>query len=290
MNAGEDVTSGFRLFAAAMSVGIFAVPCALRATVLFSDNFSHDTATFVYPDFSKSHLPGTPSGPGTWTYNQGTPEDDQAGVITNTLPGGGTGGADGNKNYFAMQRAVGDDIQWAAANFASAAGTSGNLSVQWDLYMVGPGSGFYIYLSDAAGSSAPYGNQGPQLLASYYTPVNSVDMELGLLTPSYNDLGGYPNNAWVHMDMEVNLAAETYQFLVNGVSKGTFAYFQPTGTLKSLDFYSAYSDMATIFVDNINIVETPLPADSVPIPEPVTLSLLSLGSLFLFRRPRGRTR
>jgi hypothetical protein len=288
MNTGENGTSGFRLFAAAMSVGIFAVPCALRATVLFSDNFSHDTATFAYPDFSKSHLPATPSGPGSWTYNYGTPEDLQAGVITNTLPGGGTGGADGNRNYFAMQRPVGDYIQWAAANFASAAGTSGNLSVQWDLYDVGPGSGFYIYLTDAAGVSAPYGNQGPQIIASYYTPVNSVDMELGALTPSFNDLGGYPDNAWVHMDMEVNLAAETYQFLVNGVSKGTFAYYQTTGPLKSLDFYSAYSDMATIFVDNISVVDTPLPA--VVVPEPVTLSLLSLGSLFLFRRPRGRTR
>jgi hypothetical protein len=113
-------------------------------------------------------------------------------------------------------------------------------------------------------------------------------MELGALTPSYNDLGGYPNNAWVHMDMEVNLAADTYQFLVNGVSKGTFGYYQPTGALKSLDFYSAYSDMATIFVDNISVVDTSLPA--IAIPEPVTFSLLSVGSLFLFRRPRGRTR
>jgi hypothetical protein len=124
---------------------------------------------------------------------------------------------------------------------------------------VGPGSLFQIYLSDAAGSSAAFGNVGPIIEASYYTPVNSGDMELGALTPSYDDLGGYPNNAWVHMDMEVNLAAETYQLLVNNVLEGTFPYYpDAAGSLKSLDFYGASNAGETLYVDNISVVDTPL--------------------------------
>ena len=150
MNTVRVATRNLKLFAAAMSAGVFAIPCALRATVLFSDNFSGDTATFAYPDASGFHLPTTPSGPGSWSYNYANYEMIQAGVITNTLPGGGTGGADGNPNYLAIQRSGGPG--WAAANFASPAGTSGNLSVQWDMYDVGPGKNFQILLSDAAGS------------------------------------------------------------------------------------------------------------------------------------------
>jgi hypothetical protein len=179
----------------------------------------------------------------------------QAGVITNTLPGGGTGGANGNPNYLAIQRSGGPG--WAAANFASPAGTSGTLSVNWDMYDVGPGRNFQILLSDASGSSAPFGNNGPLIEASYFSPANSGDMELGALAPSYNDLGGFPNNAWVHMDMEVNLSAQTYQLLVNNVSEGTFAYYQPTGPLQSLDFYGNSNAGETLYVDNINIVDTP---------------------------------
>ena len=82
MNTVRVATRNLKLFAAAMSAGVFAIPCALRATVLFSDNFSHDTATFTYPDFSGFHLPATPSGPGSWSYNYGNHEDVQAGVIT----------------------------------------------------------------------------------------------------------------------------------------------------------------------------------------------------------------
>ena len=276
----EYMRSSSRLTAAAIAVGILAIPCAARATVLFSDNFSNDTATFTYPDASGFHLPGTPSGPGSWSYNYANYEMIQAGVITNTLPGGGTGGAGGNPNYMAIQRNGGPG--WAAANFASPAGNSGNLSVQWDMYDVGPGSLFQIYLSDASGSSAAFGNVGPILEASYYTPVNSGDMELGALTPSYTDLGGYPNNAWVHMDMEVNLAADTYQLLVNNVSKGTFPYYPDgAGSLKSLDFYGASNAGETLYVDNINVVDT-------PVPEPASLSLLVVGSLIAFKRTRSR--
>jgi hypothetical protein len=284
MNTVRIASRNCKLLAAALSAGVFAIPCAVRAQVLFQDNFSNDTATFAYPDASGFHLPTTPSGgAGSWSYNYANYENIQAGVITNTLPGGGTGGADGNPNYLAIQRSGGPG--WAAANFASPAGTSGNLSVQWDMYDVGPGSLFQIYLSDAAGSSAAFGNVGPIIEASYYTPVNSGDMELGALTPSYDDLGGYPNNAWVHMDMEVNLAAETYQLLVNNVLEGTFPYYpDAAGSLKSLDFYGASNAGETLYVDNISVVET-------PVPEPATLSLLSLGGLLAFRRPghrRGR--
>jgi hypothetical protein len=275
------VTRNSKLFAAVMSVSVFAVPCTLRATQLFQDNFSNDTATFAYPDASGFHLPTTPSGPGSWSYNYANYENIQAGVITNTLPGGGTGGADGNSNYLAIQRSGGPG--WAAADFASPAGTSGNLSVQWDMYDVGPGRNFQIFLSDAAGSSAPYGNNGPLIEASYFSPASSGDMELGTLAPSYNDLGGFPDNAWVHMDMEVNLGAETYQLLVNSVSEGTFAYYpDSSGPLKALQFYGASSANETLYVDNINVVYT-------PVPEPATLSLLSLGGLLAFRRP-GRWR
>ena len=256
------MTRNSKLFAAAMSVSVFAVPSALRATQLFEDNFSNDTATFAYPDASSFHLPTTPSGPGSWSYNYANYENIQAGVITNTLPGGGTGGADGNPNYLAIQRSGGPG--WAAANFASPAGTSGNLSVQWDMYDVGPGQIFQIFLTDAAGSSAPFGNNGPLIEASYFSPVNSGDMELGALAPSYNDLGGYPNNAWVHMDMEVNLSAETYQLFVNNTlavapstGTSTFAYYQPTGPLESLDFYGGSNAGETLYVDNISVVDTP---------------------------------
>jgi len=267
------------LLAAAMSVGLFTIPGAARAVTLFQDNFSNDTATFAYPDASGFHLPGTPSGPGSWSYNYANYEMIQAGVITNTLPGGGTGGANGNPNYLAIQRSGGPG--WAAANFASPAGTSGTLSVNWDMYDVGPGKNFQILLSDAAGSSAPFGNNGPLIEASYYAPANSGDMELGALAPSYNDLGGFPDNAWVHMDMEVNLSAQTYQLLVNNVSEGTFAYYQPTGPLQSLDFYGASNAGEVLYVDNINVVDT-------PVPEPGTLSLFAIGSVFALRRLRRK--
>ena len=104
----------------------------------------------------------------------------------------------------------------------------------WDLEQA-----FHISCQMRRGVPLHLETNGPLIMASYYTPINSGDMEFGPLTPSYNDLGGYPNNAWVHMDMEVNLAADTYQLLVNNVSEGTFAYYQPTGPLESLDFYSA---------------------------------------------------
>jgi len=280
MNTVRIASRNCKLLAAALSVGVFAIPCAVRATVLFQDNFSNDTATFAYPDASSFHLPTTPSGAGSWTYNYTNYENIQAGVITNTLPGGGTGGAAGNPNYLAIQRPAGG-TGWASADFSSAAPSSGNLSVQWDMYDVGPGKNFEIQLGDSTNAAAA--NVGPLLEASWYSPASSTDMELGALQPGYTDLGGFPDNAWVHMDMEVNLGAETYQLLVNSVSEGTFAYYpDSSGPLKALQFYGASSANETLYVDNINVVYT-------PVPEPATLSLLSLGGLLAFRRP-GRWR
>jgi hypothetical protein len=206
----------------------------------------------------------------------------QAGVITNTLPGGGTGGANGNTHYMAIQRSGGPGS--AGAIFSSPAGTSGSLSVQWDMYDVGPGANWQIYLSDS--SQNPFGNVGPFVQATYYG-VSSTDMEIATrTTPSYtfNDLGGLPTNAWVHMDLEVNLAAQNYQFLANGNSLGTWGYINPgtVGPLNSLFFYGANNAGETLYLDNVNVNYT-------PVPEPVTLSLLSLSSLFVLRRA-GRVR
>jgi hypothetical protein len=276
---GENMTSSCKLFAAAMSVGILSIPCAVRAAVtIFDDNFSGDTATFAYPGTS-ANAPGTPSpGPGTWVIGESNTSDIQAGVITNTLPGGGTGGADGNTHYMAIQRPSGASSSYATAVFSQAVST-GTLSVQWDDYQVGPGRNFQIYLDDSAGA---FGNPGPFIESSYYSPPNSGDQELTVIStdPGDDDIGGFPNNAWVHMDMEVNLSAQTYQLLVNGVSQGTFNYYDPgsQGPLQSLSFYGVSSADETLYVDNVDVTYT-------PVPEPASCTLLlAVGGLVAFGR------
>jgi hypothetical protein len=263
------VTRNSKLFAAVMSVGIFAIPCAVRATELFEDNFTSDTDVFSYPDVNNSHLPSvTNPGPGSWLLTDVNSSQIQAGVITNTLPGGGTGGADGNTHYMALQRSGGQGN--ADAVFSSPAGTTGTLSVQWDMYGIAPSSGhnnWEIFLSDTANAN---GNEGPLIEASDYAAPSSTDMEIGALTtPSgtYNDLGGFPDNAWIHMDMEVNLSAETYQLFVNNTlvaqpnsGTTTWGYLNSgtVGPFKSLDFYGASNAGETLYVDNVNVDYTPV--------------------------------
>jgi hypothetical protein len=247
-----------------MSVGIVALPSALRATTLFSDNFSNDTDVFSYPDSSAAHLPGpTSSGIGSWQLINVASSPIQAGVITNTLPGGGTGGAAGNTHFMAITRSGGHSE--ANADFSSPAGINGTLSVQWDMYDVSPGN-FIFELEDA---STDTGNVGPYIECTDFNPPNSGDIEIATRTgPSgtYNDLGGAPNNAWIHMDLEVNLVAESYQFLVNGVSKGTFGYINPgtVGPFKALNIEGQSNAGETIYLDNVNVNYTPGPSQWVP--------------------------
>jgi hypothetical protein len=282
------MTASCKLFAAVMSVGIISVPCAVRATVLFDDNFSADTDVFAYPDVSNSHLPSVTSpGPGSWTLNDVNSSQMQAGVITNTLPGGGTGGADGNTHYMAITRSGGPGD--ADADFASPASTNGTLSVQWDMYQVGPGRNWEISLQDALGNA---GNTGPLIESSYFAPANSGDMELATRTGptgTYNDCGGFPDNSWVHMDMEVNLSAETYQVFVNsalmvepstGQSTWTYINGGTVGPFKELLFNGSSNAGETLYVDNVVVTDT--------VPEPVSLSVLLVGGLVALGRRRSR--
>jgi autotransporter-associated beta strand protein len=253
------MNSSHKLFAAVMSVGIFSIPSALRATTvtLFNDNFSNDTDVFSYPDNSAAHLPGpTSSGQGSWLIvdNPNTPI--QAGVITNTLPGGGTGGANGNTHYMAISRSGG--FSETDAEFSQAASTTGTLSVQWDMYDVGPGRNFIFELEDTPTDT---GNVGPYIETSNFNPPSSGDMEIATRTGpggTYNDLGGAPNNAWVHMDLEVDLAAQDYQFIVDGVSKGTFGYINPgtVGPFVALNIEGQSNAGETIYVDNVVVTNT----------------------------------
>ena len=237
--------------------------------MLFQDNFSNDTNVFTYPDGSNSDLPGPTSGGGTWDIFETSPQQIQAGVIQNTLPGGGTGGADGNSNYMAIQRNSGQ-TGYADAAFSSPAGTSGNLSVQWDMYGVPPAGGhnnFVIFLSDTDNED---GNIGPYILLSNYNPPTSTDMEIlsraGPTAGTVADLGGFPDNAWIHMDMEVNLTAETYQLFINNTlvdqpntGQNTFGYIDSgtVGPFKSLLFDGASAEGETLYVDNVDVDYTP---------------------------------
>jgi fibronectin-binding autotransporter adhesin len=270
------MTRNPKLFAAVMSVGMLSVPCAVRAQVtLFQDNFSNDTDVFSYPDVSNSHLPGaTSSGLGSWIVNDAQPWEIQAGVITNTLPGGGTGGADGNTHYMALERNSSPGN--AIAVFSNPAGTSGNLSVQFDMYDIGPGTNFSISLSDQTVLSGQ--QQGPYVLSSYFPTGSGPVMALAprvYPNATYDQVetgatGSFTTTAWVHMDMEVNLSEQTYQLYVDGIlahanpDQGVdggyaFTYYNAPGTVKpfeSLLFNGASAAGESIYVDNVVVTDT----------------------------------
>ena len=260
------MNSSRKLFAAVMSVGIVSVPCALRATTttLFGDNFSNDTDVFSYPDNSAAHFPGaTSSGLGSWNILEAGSSTFQAGVITNTLPAGGTGGAAGNTHYMAMQRSGGHGE--ADADFSTPASTTGTLSAQWDMYQVGPGRNWVFLLEDTPSDT---GNVGPYIESSYFAPPSSTDMEMATRTgpgATYNDCGGFPDDSWVHMDLEVNLSAETYQLFINNTlmrepstGQTTWGYVNPgtVGPFQSLIFDGGSNAGETLYVDNVVVTET----------------------------------
>jgi hypothetical protein len=151
---------------------------------------------------------------------------------------------------------------------------------------------FNLYLEQSTSSGNP--SEGKQNLRIEFTRDGTYDVNVktagsSFLLGHWTDPNGgvCAKDTWLDVVLVANISTSMYEVYMNGVDKGSFAFYAPLGTgevLNQIRFmgpknYSGYMNGGGVSIDDVSLSTTP---------EPATIAFAALGGLLVLRRRTQR--
>jgi len=267
------------------------VDSAAMAQPVFSDNFetAPDPSPLSWQAQQDNASLRTDSDPantvgvaftalaGQWFHRNkaGTPIHDIQ--VTNLAPPGGAGGS---SNYLRIHRGGGADTGIDAAFQDWNAGlNSGVVTMEWDMFIPTGQTGFVggFYVTQYLDNDHSNGTSG-SLATFFFRADGSIRQSFGGFNnnPDLPGVAATPGQ-WQHYVLVNDLTAQTYTLSIDGTTSAAFGYnfpLIPGAGARGFTFNG--QEGKEYYVDNVSIV----------IPEPASLGLLAVTSLFVAARRR----